>query len=378
MRPRGGGPAVRAAAARRCLWGRTRGGRCNCIPRLAGPWPSISLIDGRPNMFGVLMMFTVITISLWMGHQTRQHTPARESPGFTLPAPAPAVTVARTQAGPAPAPRPPPCYTYNGGKITNDPFLFRYLHLSSEAGRDGQRAQHWHSTYLTTHDHRKFLKIVSLFLFTTHYSHPTRQPPFPAPVQIFLSCFSFFIGIFHFQLPKYEVWPGAADNVDYIDLQYDSTVYKVQDEKEDSPSKFNSLPTIKSGRKARYISAIEAISLPKSEAKADLSIDVPDVSVPMTPEVDNDSKLSETTTVVIHESPRGIANEAFEDDEDTLDAKKPRGGESPTHSSSVSYSSHDSTVNMPEVDIDAAIKKKMESEGYSKQMIEGQLKKKWR
>ena len=104
MRPRGRGPAVRAAAARRCLRGQTRGGRCNCIPRLAGPWPSISLIDGRPNMFGVLMMFTVITISLWMGHQTRQHTPARESPGFTLPAPAPAVTVARTQAGPAPAP----------------------------------------------------------------------------------------------------------------------------------------------------------------------------------------------------------------------------------------------------------------------------------
>ena len=330
-------------------------------------------------MFGVLMMFTVITISLWMGHQTRQHTtPARESPRLTLPAPAPAVTVARTQAGPAPAPAPRPATLTTEEKLpTIRSYSDIYICLQKQ-GETDNRAQHWHSTYLTTPEHRKYLKIVSLFLFTTHYSHPTRQPPFPAPVQIFLSCFNFFIGIFYFQLPKYEVWPGAADNVDYIDLQYDSTVYKVQDEKEDSPSKFNSLPTIKSGRKARYISAIEAISLPKSEAKADLSIDVPDVSVPMTPEVDNDSKLSETTTVVIHESPRGIANEAFEDDEDTLDAKKPRGGESPTHSSSVSYSSHDSTVNMPEVDIDAAIKKKMESEGYSKQMIEGQLKKKWR
>ena len=108
--------------------------------------------------------------------------PAHESPHLTsaAPAPAPAVTVARTQ--PRSAPR--HCYTYNGGKITNDPFLFRYLHYIclQKQGETANRAQHWHSTYLTTLDHRKFLKIVSLFLFTTYYSHPTRHPPLPAPV----------------------------------------------------------------------------------------------------------------------------------------------------------------------------------------------------
>jgi len=175
-------------------------------------------------------------------------------------------------------------------------------------------------------------------------------------------------------LPKYEFWPVAADNVKYIDLQYDSTVYKLQ-ESEDSQTKFNSLPTIKSGRRSQYISAIEAISLPKSEATADLSIDVPDTAAvtPASPV----SLMSDTTTVVIHESPRGITNEAFEEDEE--DGKKNVCRESPSHSSNVSYSSSDSTVHMPEVDIDAAIRKKMESEGLSKPpVIEGQLKKKWR
>ena len=178
-------------------------------------------------------------------------------------------------------------------------------------------------------------------------------------------------------MPKNELSPVIANNVDYIDLEYDSTSYKLL-ASDDSQTKFNSLPTIKSGRRAQYISAIEAISLPKSEAKTDLSIDVPD-NTPMTPaspEVDDVSKLSDTTTVVIHESPRGITNAAFEDDEE--DGKKNICKESPTHSSNVSYSSHDSTVNMPEVDIDAAIRKKIESEGLSKPVIEGQLKKKWR
>lgn len=175
-------------------------------------------------------------------------------------------------------------------------------------------------------------------------------------------------------MPKYEFWPVAADNVKYIDLQYDSTVYKLQ-ESEDSQTKFNSLPTIKSGRRSQYISAIEAISLPKSEAKADLSLDVPDtapIMTPGSPEADNVSKVSDTTTVVIHESPRGITNQAFEEDEE--DGNK----NVCSHSSNVSYSSNDSTVNMPEVDIDAAIRKKMESEGLTKPVIEGQLKKKWR
>ena len=176
-------------------------------------------------------------------------------------------------------------------------------------------------------------------------------------------------------MPKYEFWPVAADNVKYIDLQYDTTVYKLQElEDSHSQTKFNSLPTIKSGRRSQYISAIEAISLPKSEAKADLSIDVPDTApmTPASPEADNVSKVSDTTTVVIHESPRGITNEAFEDDEE--DGSK----NVCSHSGNVSYSSNDSTVNMPEVDIDAAIRKKMESEGLSKPVIEGQLKKKWR
>ena len=165
-------------------------------------------------------------------------------------------------------------------------------------------------------------------------------------------------------MPKYEVWP-ATDSIDYIDLQYDSTVYKHEEVNEDSPSKFNSLPTIKSGRKARYISALEAISLPKSEATENLSLALTEPTSP-----DNTSKLSDTTTVVIHESPRGITNEAFEDDEDT-EMKKPA---SPV-SSSVSFSSNDSAVHIPdEVNIDAAIQKKLESEQHS----DGQLKKNWR
>ena len=173
------------------------------------------------------------------------------------------------------------------------------------------------------------------------------------------------------------MWP-ATDAIDYIDLQYDSTVYKVSPSEDESPSKFNSLPTIKSGRKARYISALEAIALPRGEAKTDLSLVVPDPASPASPGADNQSKLSDTTTVVIHESPRGICNEAFEDDEDTVDCKKHPGASSPSHSS-VSFSSNDSTVHIPaEVNIDAAIQKKLESEGYSKQQIEGQLKKKWR
>ena len=113
-----------------------------------------------------------------------------------------------------------------------------------------------------------------------------------------------------------------------------------------------------------------------------MSINVQDPEGPQSP--DNVSKVSDTTTVVIHESPRGIANEAFEDDEDTTDCKKQIFTESPSHSTckdkaNVSYSSSDSTINMPEVNIDAAIidaaiRKKLESE----QARDGQLKKKWR
>ena len=175
-------------------------------------------------------------------------------------------------------------------------------------------------------------------------------------------------------MPKNELSPVIANNVDYIDLEYDSTSYKLL-ASDDSQTKFNSLPTIKSGRRSQYISAIEAISLPKSEATEDLSIDVPDTAA-MTP-ASPVSQVSDTATVVIHESPRGITNEAFEGDEE--DGKKNQCRESPSHSSNVSYSSNDSTVHMPEVDIDAAIRKKMESEGLSKPpVIEGQLKKKWR
>ena len=204
------------------------------------------------------------------------------------------------------------------------------------------------------------------------------------PALSFLRTAEHFLNIFSqlklfsclFQLPKYEVWP-ATDSIDYIDLQYDSTVYKLKESEVESQAKFNSLPTIKSGRRAQYISAIEAISIPKSEARQDLSINVQDPEAPQSP--DNVSKVSDTTTVVIHESPRGIANEAFEDDEDTVDCKKQNIPESPSSSTckdktNVSYSSSDSTINMPEVDIDAAIRKKLESE----QVRDGQLKKKWR
>ena len=180
--------------------------------------------------------------------------------------------------------------------------------------------------------------------------------------------FSSFQFVFYFQLPKYEVWP--SEEVDYIDLQYDPSAFKFPHS--ESQSKFNSLPNIKSGRKSRYISAIEAISLPKCEAKENLAMDSPGR------EADNVSKLSDTTTVVIHESPRGIANDAFEDDEDVLDSSKRCHTASPSQIN-VSYSSSDSSVKIPIPEISAAAKKKqMEVEGYQNSIIDTQLKKKWR
>ena len=158
--------------------------------------------------------------------------------------------------------------------------------------------------------------------------------------------------------------------MDYIDLQYDPAAFKLPHS--ESQSKFNSLPNIKSGRKSRYISAIEAISLPKCEAKENLAIESSER------ETDNVSKLSDTTTVLIHESPRGIANDAFEDDEDVLDSNKRCNTASPSQSN-VSYSSNDSSVKIPIPEISAAAKKKqMESEGYQNSMIDTKLKKNWR
>ena len=182
------------------------------------------------------------------------------------------------------------------------------------------------------------------------------------------SCFLFNSIVFCFQLPKYEVWP--SEEVDYIDLQYDPSAFKFPHS--ESQSKFNSLPNIKSGRKSKYISAIEAITLPKCDAKENLALEIPEK------EADNLSKISDTTTVVIHESPRGIANEAFEDDEDVLDSSKRCATASPSQSN-VSYSSSDSSVKIPIPEISAAARKKqMESEGYHDSIIENKLRKKWR
>ena len=90
------------------------------------------------------------------------------------------------------------------------------------------------------------------------------------------------------------------------------------------------------------------------------------------------SKISDTTTVVIHESPRGIANEAFEDDEDVLDSSKRCATASPSQSN-VSYSSSDSSVKIPIPEISAAARRKqMESEGYQNSVIENKLRKKLR
>ena len=168
-------------------------------------------------------------------------------------------------------------------------------------------------------------------------------------------------------MPKYEVWP--SEDVDYIDLQYNPSAFKFPNS--ESQSKFNSLPNIKSGRKSKYISAIEAITLPKCEAKENLAMESPEKE-------DNLSKLSETTTVVIHESPRGIANDAFEDDEDVLDSSKRCDTASPSQSN-VSYSSNDSSVKIPIPEVSSAARKKqLESEGYQSSIIDNKLQKKWR
>ena len=171
-------------------------------------------------------------------------------------------------------------------------------------------------------------------------------------------------------MPKYEVWP--SEDVDYIDLQFDPAAFNFPHS--ESQSKFNSLPNIKSGRRSRYISAIEAITLPKCDAKENLALESPEKEK----EADNLSKISDTTTVVIHESPRGIANEAFEDDEDVLDSSKRCATASPSQSN-VSYSSSDSSVKIPIPEISAAARRKqMESEGYQDSIIENKLRKKLR
>ena len=171
-------------------------------------------------------------------------------------------------------------------------------------------------------------------------------------------------------MPKYEVWP--SEDVDYINLQFDPAAFNFPHS--ESQSKFNSLPNIKSGRRSRYISAIEAITLPKCDAKENLALESPEKEK----EADNVSKISDTTTVVIHESPRGIANDAFEDDEDVLDSNKRCTTASPSQSN-VSYSSSDSSVKIPIPEISAAARRKqMESEGYQDSVIENKLRKKLR
>ena len=173
-------------------------------------------------------------------------------------------------------------------------------------------------------------------------------------------------------MPKYEVWP--SEDVDYINLQFDPAAFDFPHS--ESQSKFNSLPNIKSGRKSKYISAIEAITLPKCDAKENLALESPEKEKEK--DADNVSKISETTTVVIHESPRGIANDAFEDDEDVLDSSKRCATASPS-GSNVSYSSSDSSVKIPIPEISAAARRKqMESEGYHDSIIENKLRKKWR
>ena len=171
-------------------------------------------------------------------------------------------------------------------------------------------------------------------------------------------------------MPKYEVWP--SEDVDYINLQFDPAAFNFPHS--ESQSKFNSLPNIKSGRRSKYISAIEAITLPKCDAKENLALESPEKEK----EADNVSKISDTTTVVIHESPRGIANDAFEDDEDVLDSTKRCATASPSQSN-VSYSSSDSSVKIPIPEISAAARRKqMESEGYQNSVIENKLRKKLR
>jgi len=193
-------------------------------------------------------------------------------------------------------------------------------------------------------------------------------------------------------LPTLEGSPD--DTLSYIDLQYNPKGFKLPHSS--SQSKFNSLPNIKSRRRSHYISSLEGSIFPKSDRLDNLTMEVnakdtESKTVEPTKDEDTESKTSESTTVVIStsdsvcsDSPRGIANEAFEDDEEVDSSCKKGHRRSPSGSlvkeknCDVSYSSSGSSIEIPVVLTKEEMKKKEMSKEYQYIVPDTKLKKGWR
>jgi hypothetical protein len=194
-----------------------------------------------------------------------------------------------------------------------------------------------------------------------------------------------------FQLPTFEGSPD--DTLGYIDLQFNPQPFKLPHSS--SQSKFNSLPNIKSRRRSHYISNIEGSIFPRSDRLDNLTMEVvkpKDTETKTTePTKDEDtvSKTSESTTVVIStsdsvcsDSPRGVTNEAFEEDEEVDSSCKKGHRRSPSQSQmkdekgcDVSYSSSGSTIEIPVLTKDEL---KAKEPQYQYIVPDTQLRKGWR
>jgi len=195
-------------------------------------------------------------------------------------------------------------------------------------------------------------------------------------------------------LPTFEGSPD--DTLGYIDLQYNPQAFKLPHSS--SQSKFNSLPNIKSRRRSHYISTLENSFYPKSEKLNNLTMEVTpkdteNKTVEPTKDEDTESKTSESTTVVIStsdsvcsDSPRGVTNEAFEDDEEVDSSCKKGHRRSPSTSNikdektcDVSYSSAGSSaIEIPIPMTKEDLKAKELAPEYQLVMPDTQLRKGWR
>lgn len=196
-------------------------------------------------------------------------------------------------------------------------------------------------------------------------------------------------------LPTFEGTPD--DSLSYIDLQYNPQAFKLPHSS--SQSKFNSLPNIKNRRRSNYISSLEGILYPKSDTLDNLTMDVKaeDTDTECKPiesnkDEDTESKTSESTTVVIStsdsvcsDSPRGVTNEAFEDDEEVDSSCKKGHRRSPSGSldkdektCDVSYSSNGSTIEIPIELTKDGMKKAEMAQDYQYIVPESKLRKGWR
>merc|ERR1712013_232467 len=200
--------------------------------------------------------------------------------------------------------------------------------------------------------------------------------------------------LYCFVLPTFE---GSPDHtLGYIDLQYNPQAFKLPHSS--SQSKFNSLPNIKSRRRSHYISTLENSFYPKSEKLNNLTMEVTpkdteNKTAEPTKDEDTESKTSESTTVVIStsdsvcsDSPRGVTNEAFEDDEEVDNSCKKGHRRSPSTSNikdektcDVSYSSAGSSaIEIPIPVTKEDLKAKELAPEYQLVMPDTQLRKGWR